>query len=266
MYRHIVLGAIALLGAGIAQAGSYAPAAGQPGSTAISMNSNTIDGWATKYTSYTPGSNAAAPFIDPAQALGPASGVPTDVVSLGDGGSIVLTFAAPIANGAGADFAVFENSFADNFLEVAFVDVSSDGTNFFRFPSFSQTANPVPAFGTLDPTNLDGLAGKYRGGFGTPFDLEVFSSVAALNITRITHIRIVDVLGDGSVKDSLGRPIYDPTPTQMSGGFDLDGVGVMYFTAAPVPEPGTIWMIAAGAILLPLGARHARRRANRAAA
>ncbi len=263
MYRNIVLGAIALLGAGVAQAGPYAPAAGQPGSTAVPMNSSAIAGWATKATSYTPGTNASAPFIDPTQALGPATGVPTDVVSLGDGGSIVLTFATPITDGPGADFAVFENSFGDTFLEVAFVDVSSDGINFYRFPNFSLTANPVPAFGTLDPTNLDGLAGKYRGGFGTPFDLQALSAVPTLNINRITHVRIVDVLGDGSVKDSLGRSIYDPTPTQMSGGFDLDAVGAMYLTAAPVPEPSTLWMLAAGAVLLPLGARHARHRARR---
>ena len=52
------------------------------------------------------------------------------VVSLGDGGSAILTFTSPITNGAGFDFAVFENSFSDVFLELAFVEVSSDGINY----------------------------------------------------------------------------------------------------------------------------------------
>ena len=36
---------------------------------------------------------------------------------VGDGGSAILTFDTPIANGPGFDFAVFENGFSDTFLE-----------------------------------------------------------------------------------------------------------------------------------------------------
>ena len=57
---------------------------------------------------------------------------------LGDDGSLVLTFPAPIADGAGPDFAVFENAFSTEFLELAFVEVSSDGTNFTRFPAHAR--------------------------------------------------------------------------------------------------------------------------------
>ena len=40
-------------------------------------------------------------------------------------------------------------------------------------------------------------------------------------------MRIRDLLGDGSNRDSYGNPIYDPTPTYGTGGFDLDAVGVL---------------------------------------
>ncbi len=254
----------ALAVSGAAHAGPFAPAAGQSGSTAIPMNSATFAGWASGYLDYLPGTNVDAAFKTPNLALGPATGVSTDVVVLGDAGSITLTFDRPIANGAGADFAVFENSFSDSFLELAWVEVSSDGASFFRFPGFSYTANPVNSFGTIDPTNIDGLAGKYRGGYGTPFDLNLLSSVAGLDVNDVRYVRIVDIVGDGNTFDSfpavLGgpHPIYDPTPTRLSGGFDLEAVGVIHFAAAAVPEPSTWALMLAGIAMLLLGAQRRR--------
>ncbi|MFN6048554.1 MAG: T9SS C-terminal target domain-containing protein, partial [Bacteroidota bacterium] len=58
-----------------------------------------------------------------AGAEGPAAS--NGVVSLGDGGIATLTFDPPITNGDGFDFAVFENTFLDTFLELAFVEVST---------------------------------------------------------------------------------------------------------------------------------------------
>ena len=48
---------------------------------------------------------------DGANTLGPATGVSTDTVSLGDGGSIIVSFELSIGNDAGDDLAVFENGF-----------------------------------------------------------------------------------------------------------------------------------------------------------
>jgi len=207
-------------------AGPYAPAAGQAGSTAIFKDDARIKAWATGYENYVVGPGVDAGFQTPAKALGKALGDSFDIVTLGDNGKITLTFDHPISNGSGADFVVFENSFSDTFLELAFVEASVDGTNWKRFPNDSLTPAAVPSYGTVDPTNIDGLGGKYRQGYGTPFDL------AAVGLNQAIYVRIVDIKGDGSVKDTTNHPIYDPHPTTGSAGFDLDAVGVINQDAA----------------------------------
>lgn len=229
-------------------AGPFPPTAGLPTSTAIAANDPAIAGWASSYSDYIVGANVDLQFQTPSLALGPAgnsSGNPStnnsfifDIVSLGNNGSITLSFDQAITNGDGADFLVFENSFSDTFLELAFVEVSSNGIDFVRFDNISLTASPVGAFGNIDTTNIFGYAGKYRGGFGTPFDLQDLAGKLAnnpsLNINYISHIRIIDINGDGSSVDSLAppagpNPIYDPSPSSGSAGFDLDAVAAMYF-------------------------------------
>ncbi len=210
-------------------AGPYAPAAGEIGSTAIPQDDPSIDGWATEIAGYTPGSNVDLEFQSTTNALGPAQGIGSGAVSLGRGGAIELTFDRPIRDGIGPDFAIFENSFSDTFLELAFVEVSSDGSNFFRFANDSLTPSPVDAFGAVDPTDIQNLAGKYRQGFGTPFDLaELVGISPLLDTTNVTHVRLVDIVGDGSQSDTSGDPIFDPFPTVSSAGFDLDAVAVLH--------------------------------------
>jgi hypothetical protein len=195
--------------------------------------------WATGYVDYEIGSNVDSVWQTPALALGPAVGTSCDIVSLGRGGQITMTFDPPIENGEGWDFAVFENAFNDYLLELAYVEVSSNGSDFVRFDSVSLTPDPVSGYGSLDATLIDGLAGKYRQGYGAPFDLEDLSNQAMVqsgivDISRITHVRIVDIVGDGSCLDSQGNVIYDPFPTVGSAGFDLDAIGVS--NGAPYPE------------------------------
>lgn len=213
-------------------AGPYAPEAGRLGSEALPLSHESVRAWATGWREYLPGEAVEDPWKNPDRVLGPASGVPTDVVSLGRGGSLVLTFDAPFADQKGWDFAVFGNSFSDTFLELAFVEVSTDGQSFVRFPTHSLTRNPVHAFGHVDPTDIQGFAGKYRAGFATPFDLgelletqEVLSG--KVDLSRISYVRLVDVVGDGSTQDSFGNPVYAPYPTRISAGFDLDGLALL---------------------------------------
>jgi hypothetical protein len=226
--------------ASAATAGPYAPAAGKPGSTAISMDDPSVIDWASGWVEYVPGDNLASTWTNPQKALGPAEGNSFDVVSLGSGGSITLTFDPPISNGQGWDFAIFENSFSDTFLELAYVEVSSDGVNFVRFDNDSLTAEPVGGFGATDPTNIDGFGGKYRQGFGTPFDLADISTKddvldGTVKLNDIGYVRIVDIIGDGTFLDTSGDVIWDPYPTAQSAGFDLDAVGVRYHQVLNTP-------------------------------
>lgn len=223
---------------------SYAPPAGQVGTTAIHKDSSVFVAWATGievYRGYLDisdkdyeinGSNRAS-FGEPDFALGPATGNVGNTVSLGDSGYAVVTFDKPIINGPGWDFAIFENSFSDDFLEFAHVEVSSDGVNFVRFPSHSevQTTSQTNGFGLTDTRYIDNLAGKYRVGFGTPFDLEDLADSSGIDLNNITHVKIIDVVGsigtDGT-EDAYGNKINDPFPTPFeSGGFDLEAVGVI---------------------------------------
>jgi len=216
----------------------YAPAVGLLGSTAISKDSTIIHNWAAScsiergWINIADTSMGKATSGDYDKALGKADNA---TISLGDGGIATLSFVYPIYNGPSWDFVVFENSFDDFFLELAFVEVSSDGQNFFRFPAHSLTQNDsqITTFGILNTSKINNLAGKYRGGYGTPFDLSELPSYSQLNVQHITHIRIIDVVGSvdttyGTVDTALNM-INDPFPTPFPvSGFDLDAVGVIH--------------------------------------
>lgn len=215
--------------------GPYAPAPGNGSSTAIYMDSAAFIGWADAWEDYLPGDQVNSTFQTPEKATGKANGNSFDIVSLGRAGSVTMTFDPPIRNGEGWDFAVFENSFSDTFLELAFVEISSDGLNFLKFESASLTSGPVSGFGKVDPTDIDGLGGKYRQGYGTPFDLQDLAAMpeviaGQVNLGSIAFVRIIDIIGDGRSLDSSGRLIYDPYPTSNSAGFDLDAIGVRFQT------------------------------------
>jgi len=217
---------------------SYSPPAGQNGSAAIPMDDSAFVAWAKGYENYDVGTDVDSAWQTPEYALGPAVGTSFDIVSLGRGGRITLIFDALIENGEGWDFAVFENSFNDYSLELAYVEVSSNGVDFVRFDSISLTTDPVGGYGSVDATLINGLAGKYRQGFGTPFDLSDLSAhpdvlSGAVDLSQITYVRIVDIIGDGSCFDTEGNIIYDPYPTVNSAGFDLDAVGIS--NGAPYP-------------------------------
>ncbi|MBI3133942.1 MAG: T9SS type A sorting domain-containing protein [Bacteroidetes bacterium] len=227
-----------MLNSGISQ---YAPAAGQPGTTAVHKDSSVIVRWANSVEVFQRGAadiangwTSLAAFGDSTEALGYAQGISTSVVSLGDSGSITLGFPFPVMNGPGADFAVFENSFSDDYLEFAFVEVSSDGINFVRFPAVSLTPVAVQTgpFGYTNTELVHNLAGKYRQGYGTPFDLDDLADSTGINPDSILFVRVLDVIGSisspYSTFDSQGNRINDPYPTDFdAGGFDLDGVGVI---------------------------------------
>jgi hypothetical protein len=205
--------------------------------------------WAGQVASYRIANPANNSNDDPQWALGPVTGDHfLDTVSLGDltaeditsealPGHITVTLAHPIADLPGADFAVFENGFSVGtqiFGELAYIEVSSNGNDFARFPARSLIASPIPAYGRFDATEVFNLAGKHANGYGvswgTPFDLSQLAShpligAGLLNLHAITHVRVVDIPGTGQFFDSEGAPIYDPSLTSVSGGFDLEAIG-----------------------------------------
>ena len=244
--------------------------------------------WATGVVNFSPGpveitdpSGAKANYGTPQSALGASDainatyvpGSPPPVVSLGDGGSITLSFSTPIANGPGADLAVYENGFEINgnpnsdYLELGTVAVSSDGIHFFTFPSVSLTPTTpasaqVGSFGGLDPRNLYNLAGSDLAGYGTPFDLSDLSGINSpyLNLNDITEVRVTDVIGNIDTSmgvntytdDDAKNPIFnglwttdhvinDPYPTDFNtGGFDLDAIAEL--NIAPEPQSWTLFL------------------------
>jgi hypothetical protein len=217
-------------------------------------------------------------------------GTTKHVLALGHDSSITVTFGGPIPNGLGWNFAVFENAFLDssaalagrgggtnyvyynsgtnlvpvargyNFLwtKLAFVDVSSDDTNWARFPAtylntdllFQASVPDSPEHWlSQDPTMIDGLAGKTVLQYGTPFSLSVLTNNpnvlgGAVQLNNIRYIRFTDVIGDGSTTDQFGNAIYSPyydgtqvpnlvaAPDSATDGFCLRGVATLV-----VPTP-----------------------------
>lgn len=220
---------------------TFAPNPGEPGSTAIHKDSSVFISWADN-VSIQPGwkqisdtTQGRASYGLSAYALGKAEGDGLTVVSLGDGGEAIYYLSKAIKNGPGPDFAVFENGFANNYLELAFVEVSNDGISYFRFPAYSETPTNTQSSNAsyTDTRYVHNLAGKYRQGYGTPFDLSDLDSIAELDLDHIHFVRIIDVIGSIDANyasyDSQGRIINDPWPTNFeSGGFDLDALGIIY--------------------------------------
>jgi hypothetical protein len=158
----------------------------------------------------------------------------TDVVSLGVGGSIVVSFAPDaIVDGPGPDFIVFENPFwvagnsDDVYAEPGEVSVSDDGVTWQTFPC-APAPDPQSAHGTgvappygacagwhvvwSSPTNgISPIDPAVAG--GDAFDL------ADLGVTRARYVRIVD-------KTREACPETGPRPD--TDGFDLDAVSIVH--------------------------------------
>ena len=232
----------------------FAPAADLPGTTAMHADSSAFVAWATGCTTERGLMRIDKPHLGyayygndslvlGAPGTGGASEIVYDVVSLGDGGVATVTFASPIFNGEGPDFAVFENGFGIesdtthtlHFLELAFVEVSSDGEHFFRFPAVTYVPfdNQLGGYGGMVPSQIHNFAGKYDQFYGTPFDLDEVEDNALLDKNRVTHVRIIDVVGcikpEYATYDSEGHIVNDPWFTSNEkGGFDLEAVGVIH--------------------------------------
>ena len=243
----------------------FGPDAKTAGNVAFHRESSAIKAWATGYKDYKVGTNVLESWQTPEKALGTVKGDEYDVVVLGDGGSITLTFDNPITNGDGCDFAVFENAFSDKsgFLELAYVEVSTDGEHFVRFPNLYLGTSYIGPFDSHNPDLIYNLASKYGKNYGHGFDLaeleyaynymmsegnefsseytaEFLRNYNYVDINEINYVQIIDIIGDGKhgYTDSMGFDIFDPSDCIESAGFDLQGIGVIN-QLHNVPEPST---------------------------
>lgn len=139
----------------------------------------------------------------------------TDVVSLGEGGEILIELGDyGIVDGPGVDFTVFENAFT-GWVEPGIVSVSDDGVTFAEFPCdafatdgiYSGCAGITPVnYSSNDADYLDpSLSG------GDSFDL------ADVGLTQVKYIKITDA-------NTCTNPIVCVPST---AGFDLDAVAIL---------------------------------------
>lgn len=245
--RVLILLACLLIGGTYHLSAQFAPQAGQAGSTAIYKDSSIIIAWGDSCHVERGWMNIADTLLGKVSsgadsfALFAADAQP---VSLGDGGTATYYLAQPLFDGPGADFAVFENGFLnpqdsnEAYLELAFVEISSDGIHYQRFQStcLNNTLNQMPGTGMYSDARLiHNLAGKYIARWGVPFDIAELKDSAFINPNAIRYVRIRDVVGsidsNYACFDGGQRIINDPYPTDFpTGGFDLDALGLIHVT------------------------------------
>lgn len=138
-----------------------------------------------------------------------------DVLSLGDGGQVTVSFDVTITDGPGADFIVYENGFSGGpgtsvFAEVARVEVSTDGVIFARFPArytdpagltnwgaYTGLAGGIPGIANVLTNTIDPFDPVESG--GDAFDLAELAldpavQAGLVDLADIQYVRLLDVV------------------------------------------------------------------------
>ena len=188
------------------------------------------DPWIDRVREFTPGDSAG---FGATEMPGGVLGVPeggglvegsTDVVSLGDGGTIVVVFRDNLVyDGDGDDLVIFENAFHSGsesgqvFSELALVELSADGRSWTTVPydlsSREGLAGQQPVLANSS-NGIDALGDK---GGGARFDF------GPLGLSFVRYVRISDA-GDQVIDEGSMVPSGD------KGGFDHDAVGALNST------------------------------------
>lgn len=158
----------------------------------------------------------------------------TDVVSLGSGGSIVVSFAPnAIVDGPGPDFIVFENPFwiggdsSNPYAEPGEVSVSDDGVTWASFPC-TPTVDPQVGDGTGVEAPYPATCGGWQVVYSNPqngippVDPSVSGGLALdLATVGLTHVRYVKIV------DQTHEACPEAGPRPDTNGFDLDAVAII---------------------------------------
>lgn len=242
--------------------------------------------YAASVVSYTPGAGTNANFQNPASALGEPSRftpgsfpgavtpfqsafLPSQLVQVGRGGSLIVSFNQPITNNAanpfGVDFIVFGNAFLPdtNFpagvsdgsisAEGGDIDVSADGVTWFRVAT-NAADGLFPTLGYSDLTDpYAPTAGSVLADFTKPVDPN-FTIPAGTTFAQIVAGYNgsgggfgVDIASSGLTSVNFVRISVDTTAQFVP---EIDG-----FAVVPAPGAGTLFAIFALA-----GARRSSRR------
>jgi hypothetical protein len=156
------------------------------------------------------------PLLGPPKGGGLCQGS-TDVVSLGNGGWVVVEFRGnAILDRPGPDFIVFENAFGigcdpnNVFAELGTVAVSEDGVTWLDFPCtatappYGQCSGSHPVFANPDTNTIDPTDPALAG--GDAYDL------ADVGLGTARYVRVTD----------------RPDTTGLSGVYDLDAVAIVH--------------------------------------
>lgn len=155
--------------------------------------------------------------------LGPP-GKNTEVVSLGNGGSITVSFGeGRIIDGPGVDFIVFENPFPGN-AELATVEVSEDGITWHRFPCTEEQKRSDPLtkdYGHCAGWRMVGPPGSdYTNPLQAGGDQYDLADLALPDLGPIRYLRITDR------EDLLFNP--EDVTSPRADTFDLNAVSLVH--------------------------------------
>jgi len=177
----------------------------------------------TRVVSFTPGAGAGfGADAMPGIVQGPPVGAGdfrggTDVVSLGEGGEIVVGFDVDIVDGDGDDFTVFENAFQvagteRYWEELGEVSVSEDGARWVTFTCDARGMRPHRGCAGWTSVQASPTSGRCasdpRASGGDGFDLR------AVGLRRARFVRV--------------RDLRTQDRTDPATGFDLDAVAVLH--------------------------------------
>jgi hypothetical protein len=239
---------------------------------------NGLAQYADSVVSYTSGTGVNASYTDPTRALGSPTVYngyqntdpfnpayqSTDLVSVGAGGSLTLAFNSPILNDPthpfGLDFIIFGNT---GFVE-DFSTRTTDGSLFGNNTGTTRvwvSADNLTYY-ELDPTRAPTVDGLFptdaAGAFSQPVNPALTSSsFAGLDLAGIRTLYHGSGGGTGYdiswAEDSGGHSVFLPSISYvrvdvLSGKSEIDAV-------AAVPEPGSLAIALAGAVIFWLRGR-----------